>query len=286
MKRFVRVGRSSRPAGLAPQPTDSQIRDSMRAIPLSLRITPLFLAATAIIASGQVQAGRREMVGFVRDSAGTGIEGATVQIAGNVLRTDPRGSFRLWAPDVDTLTIVVHRLGFEALEALLTANSKQWDTVVVELNRVAQNLAGMTVTGSAAARRALALKDFDERKARGLGLFVTRSDILARNPSRLSDLLRDKRGVRLVRLVNNYYGVRFAAYSTALRPCVPSMWVDGQLAPGMEIDDLLPNDIYAIELYETFASVPVEFAPRTSTVPCGTIVIWTRVPGLKDKPTS
>jgi len=87
-------------------------------------------------------------------------------------------------------------------EALLTANSKQWDTVVVELNRIAQNLPGMTVTSSAAARRALALKDFDERKARGLGLFVTRADILARNPSRLSDLLRDKRGVRVVRLVN------------------------------------------------------------------------------------
>jgi hypothetical protein len=257
----------------------------MRAtLSVSLRLTMFILAATTVVAGAQVQSGRREMVGFIRDSAGTGIEGATVQIAGNVLRTDPRGSFRLWAPDLDTLTIVVHRVGFEALEALLTANSKQWDTVVVELNRVAQNLPGMTVTSSAAARRALALKDFDERKARGLGVFVTRSDILARNPSRLSDLLRDKRGVRLVKLVNNYYGVRFAAYSSSFRACIPSMWVDGQLAPGMEIDDLLPNDIYAIELYESFSSVPVEFAPRTSTVPCGTIVIWTRVPGLKDKP--
>ena len=235
------------------------------------------------VASGQVQAGRRELVGFVRDSAGGGIEGATVQIAGNVLRTDPRGAFRLWAPDVDTLTIAIHRLGFEALEALLTATGKQWDTVVVELSRVAQNLPGVTVTGSAA-RRALALANFDERKARGLGLFVTRGDILARNPSRLSDLLRDKRGVRLVRLSNNYYGVRFAAYSAALRACAPNMWVDGQLAPGIEIDDLLPNDVYAIELYETFASVPAEFAPRSSSVPCGTIVIWTRVPGLKDQP--
>ncbi len=225
------------------------------------------------------------MVGFVRDSAGGGIEGATVQIAGSVLRTDPRGSFRLWAPDLDTLTIVVHRLGFEALEALLTANSKQWDTVVVELNRVAQNVTGMTVTSSAT-RRALALRDFDERKARGLGLFVTRADILARNPLRLSDLLRDKRGVRLVRVANNYYGVRFAAHSAALRACAPNMWIDGQLAPGMEIDDLLPNDIQAIELYETFASVPAEFTPRSSTVPCGTIVIWTRVPGVPDKPPS
>jgi len=258
---------------------------SMRAtLSVSLRLTMFILAATTAVAGGQVQSGRREMVGFIRDSAGTGIEGATVQIAGNVLRTDPRGSFRLWAPDLDTLTIVVHRVGFEALEALLTANSKQWDTVVVELNRIAQNLPGMTVTSSAAARRALALGDFDERKARGLGVFVTRSDILARNPSRLSDLLRDKRGVRVVKLVNNYYGVRFAAYSSSFRTCIPSMWVDGQLAPGMEIDDLLPNDIYAIELYESFSSVPVEFAPRTSTVPCGTIVIWTRVPGLKDKP--
>jgi len=258
------------------------MRDSLR---FALRVSPLLVAAMAAVAGGQVQAGRREMVGFVRDSAGGGIEGATVQIAGNVLRTDPRGSFRLWAPDVDTLTIVVHRLGFEALEALLTANSKQWDTVVVELNRVAQNVAGMTVTSSAT-RRALALRDFDERKARGTGRFVTRADILARNPLRLSDLLRDKRGVRLVRVANNYYGVRFAAHSAALHACAPRMWIDGQLAPGMEIDDLLPNDIQAIELYETFASVPAEFAPRSSTVPCGTIVIWTRIPGVADKPPS
>ncbi len=265
--------------------TRSQIRRSMQtAKPIrARRVAPLLFIAFAAVAGGQTQAGRREMVGFVRDSAGSAIEGATVQIAGNVLRTDPRGAFRLWAPDIDTLTIVVHRLGFEALEALLTATGKQWDTVVVELNRVAQNVAGMTVT-SPAARRALALRDFDERKARGLGLFVTRSDILARNPSRLSDLLRDKRGVRLVRLANNYYGVRFAAHSATMRPCAPAMWVDGQLAPGMEIDDLLPNDIYAIELYESFASVPVEFTPRSSTVPCGTIVIWTRIPGVPDKP--
>jgi hypothetical protein len=265
--------------------TDFQIRRVMitRHPMTAFRIVPLLVAAMATVASGQIQAGRREMVGFVRDSAGSAIEGATVQIAGNALRTDPRGSFRLWAPDVDTLTIVVHRLGFEALEALLTATSKQWDTVVVELSRVAQNVSGMTVTSSAT-RRALALADFDERKARGLGIFLGRSDILARNPSRLSDLLRDKRGVRLVRLSNNYYGVRFAAYSATMRGrgCTPSMWVDGQLAPGMEIDDLLPSDIQAIELYESFSTVPVEFTPRASTVPCGTIVIWTRIPGVRD----
>jgi hypothetical protein len=120
----------------------SDSRGMRATLSVSLRLTMFILAATTVVAGAQVQSGRREMVGFIRDSAGTGIEGATVQIAGNVLRTDPRGSFRLWAPDLDTLTIVVHRVGFEALEALLTANSKQWDTVVVELNRVAQNLAG------------------------------------------------------------------------------------------------------------------------------------------------
>ena len=68
---------------------------SMRAtLSVSLRLTMFILAATTAVAGGQVQSGRREMVGFIRDSAGTGIEGATVQIAGNVLRTDPRGSFR------------------------------------------------------------------------------------------------------------------------------------------------------------------------------------------------
>ncbi len=230
--------------------------------------------------SSRAQPSRRELVGIVRDSAGVGIEGATVDIEGGSARTNAKGAFQLWTGDVDTLTISVRRLGFIPISAMVAARHRQWDTVVVEMDRNAQVLAALTVKG-AATRRALGLRDFEERRAKGLGIFVTRAEITDRNVFRPSDVLRNKRGVHLVRLSNGYYGVRFAAYSGGRRgACAPDIWIDGQVARGMEIDDVSATDIEGMELYESFASVPFEFTPRSvSAGRCGTIVVWTRVPG-------
>jgi len=47
----------------------------------------------------------------------------------------------------------------------------------------------------------------------------------------------------------------------------------------MEVDDLLATDIEAVEVYEAMGSVPFEFAPHGAGISCGTIAIWTRIPG-------
>lgn len=223
---------------------------------------------------------RRELVGIVKDSTGTAIEGAVVDIEGATARTNAKGAFQLWTGNIDTLTISVRRLGFIPVSAMVAARNRQWDTVVVEMDANPQILAALTVKG-AATRRALGLRDFEERRANGLGIFVTRAEITDRNVFRPSDVLRNKRGVHLVRLANGYYGVRFAAYSAGRRgSCTPDIWIDGQMARGMEIDDVSATDIEGMELYESFSSVPFEFTPRSiSAGRCGTIVIWTRVPG-------
>jgi hypothetical protein len=229
--------------------------------------------------AAHAQAPRRELVGIVRDSTGMAIEGATVDIDGASARTNAKGTFQLWTGDIDTLTLSVRRLGFIPISAMVTARHRQWDTVVVEMESNPQVLAALTVKG-AATRRALGLRDFEERRARGLGIFVTRTEITDRNVFRPSDVLRNKRGVHLVRLANGYYGVRFSAHSGARGSCAPDIWIDGQMARGMEIDDVSATDIEGIELYESFASVPFEFTPRSiSAGRCGTIVVWTRVPG-------
>lgn len=229
----------------------------------------------------QVQAARRELVGVVRDSTGAPIEGATIEIPGAAGRSDARGAFQLWTADIDTLTISIRRLGYAPISAFLTARNRQWDTVAVEMDQTSRRLAAIAVTG-ATTRGALGLRDFDRRRALGNGVFITRDEIAARNTSRPSDVLQTKRGIRLVRIADGRYGVRFALYGNGNRSqCVPTIWVDGQRAPGMEIDDLTANDIQAMELYETFASTPSQFTSSGGrTPPCGTIVVWTRVPGL------
>ena len=74
--------------------------------------------------------------------------------------------------------------------------------------------------------------------------------------------------------------VRFSLHSAGKRAnCTPDVWLDGQRVKGLEVDELLPQDIEAMELYETIAGLPFEFTPPDASVPCGTIVIWTRIPG-------
>lgn len=244
------------------------------AVRCTLQAVP-FVAALASSTNGQPA--RRELVGVVRDASGKAIEGANVQIPGAAARTDERGAFQLWTGEIDTVTISIRRLGYSAISALIAARNGQWDTVVVEMEQSSQRLAAVTVTGSPV-RRTLGLRDFEERRAKRSGVFVTREEIAAHNTTRVSDVLRGRRGLTFVRLRNGY-GVRFAAHTGKRSNCTPDVWIDGQRIKGLEVDELLPQDIEAMELYETIAGVPFEFTPPDAAIPCGTIVIWTRIPG-------
>ena len=217
----------------------------------------------------------RPLVGIVRDAAGAAVDRVTVTVNGTSVLTDVRGGFRLITGDIDTVTISLRHVGYEPIEARLTARNRQWDTVMVQLDAVAQRVSGVTVNESLT-RSALGLRNFETRRASGIGTFITRQDIVARGASRLSDLLRSKRGVNVVR-----GKVRFAAYNAGSRTtsCQPDIWLDGTRSQGMEIDELPSNTVEAIELYPYFSSIPVEFQRiGANTTPCGTIVVWTRIP--------
>ena len=228
---------------------------------------------TAVSAAAQPSIGSRELVGAVRDPGGVPIEGAIIEIHGVSARSDSRGAFRLFTSNVDTITIGIRRLGYAPVSALIEARNRQWDTLVVEMDPVPQELAAVKAT---AARARLGLRDIDERKAMGAGQYYLREDIEARRTNHSSDVVRDARGVRLVKLRSGGYGVRFAAFSGSRAACVPNLWIDGQMAAGMEIDDVPAGDLEAIELYENWTSTPVQFS-KGSNIPCGTIVLWTRI---------
>lgn len=221
---------------------------------------------------------RRELVGVVRDPRGTVMAGVAVGVNGDTARTDGRGAFRLTTGDLDTVTLSLRQIGFEPVEAFLTARNRQWDTVLVQMERAATKLANVKVS-AAESRAALGLRTFEERRVRGNGIFITRAQIAARNTSRMSDLLRGTRGVSVVR-----GRVRFVSSSGRGSACAPDIWIDGARARGMEADEVAVGDVEAMELYANFSTVPFEFTPiGANTVPCGTIVIWTRVPNSKAK---
>lgn len=220
--------------------------------------------------------GKRQLVGVVRDPAGAALQGVTVSIPGTSVRTDVRGAFQLLTLELDTVSISLRMLGFEPIDAFLTARNKLWDTVLVQMDPSAQKLTNVKVTENVT-RSSLALRDFDERKARGIGQFVTREEIVARGSSRLSDVLRTKKGVNVVKGGK----VRFVAFR---KECQPYIWLDGVLSRGMEVDELPSSTVEAMELYTYMSTVPVEFqSVGGNTNACGTIVIWSRIPNGKSR---
>jgi hypothetical protein len=224
--------------------------------------------------------GRRELVGLVKDPKGIGVEGAIVEVFGATARTDVRGAFRLFTPDLDTATIAIRRPGYAPIEALISARGRQWDTLMVEMEALT-NLSAVRVEEQQNLRRP-GLRGFEERaRQKAGGLYIGREEIAQRNTLLLSDVLQTRRGITLVRLGTRRYGVRFSTYAARGAACIPDLWLDGQRVRGMEVDDLPANTVEALELYDSFATVPMEFSHSANAVPCGTIVVWTRPPGAR-----
>jgi hypothetical protein len=61
-----------------------------------------------------------------------------------------------------------------------------------------------------------------------------------------------------------------------MAPCVMPIGVDGHLKEwGFAIDQIIPRDIEAIEIYNGPATVPRELASSLRGF-CGLVMIWTR----------
>lgn len=258
--------------------TDSALRVALTALLLQLPLAPCVALAQAPPPAA-VPTGKRQMVGFVRDLSGGPIEGVTVQVQGQKLTTDKRGAFALLTGLSDTASISLRRVGFEPIDAFISARNGMWDTVIVQMDPAVTTLNEVKVTDDFMSR-AGAIRGFEERRKLALGQFVARDEIVDRGSQKLSDILRSKKGVMIVR-----GRVRFAAYagSRSLQ-CQPYVYLDGAKAPGMEVDEITAQSVQAIEIYSNFSTVPLEFQSiGAQNTPCGTIVIWTRIPNSKGR---
>jgi hypothetical protein len=142
-------------------------------------------------------------------------------------------------------------------------------------------------------------KGFDERRLRGQGFFLGRSDIERIKPHMLADLLRGIPGVRVTPSGRGYRYQASASNAITIQSSTPAksdftgpggaqlklsaeergcdlmVFVDGVPFVGDEfaVDHLINvRDVVAIEVYPTASSVPREFAGSTSA--CGVLLIW------------
>ncbi len=113
------------------------------------------------------------------------------------------------------------------------------------------------------------LRGFYERRAAKRGHFIDRQQLDASTGKRLSEVIRDLPGVRLLPSSNSSVtAVRF-------RGCQPLVWVDAVRNVGDELDAAIAlGDVEAMEVYIAPGTVPAQF--RDMRQPCGAVIVWTR----------
>jgi carboxypeptidase family protein/TonB-dependent receptor-like protein len=251
---------------------------------MRIRVAPIVrcavgcLVGSLVLTPDSARAQGTIVRGVVVDSAGKPVSEVALGIVAlhHATRTDEQGHFAFPALPKGDVEVSVRRIGYEPIIVRFVVSGGPADSIRVVLAELPQVMEAVSV--SAAERHRLQrIEDFYWRRARGIGTYFTREEMLSRRASVPSDVLRTAKGIRFVRTAGGG-GIRFSSATNMRTPCAPMIWIDGQRAPGMEIDEIPLNDIEGIELYNGASTTPPEFW-QANAVQCGTIVVWSRLPG-------
>ena len=275
------------------------------------RSTLIVLAAVAAVVPGAARRSaaqslpvmsRALLKGVVLDDADDRpISGATVSI--EVLRlsvvTDSSGTFRMPSMPAGRHIIVVKRLGYNPLSAVLNIGAA--DTLDYDFALVKQPVNLPEVSVKAKPPVPAKLSEFEERRLTGSGRYIT-PDVLEKNKDRrLSEVIATIPGPRIVRGTGSngwvassvgsgaIQGGRYTPSSMDLargadpKQCYAGVMLDGNLVfsarPGeqlFDVNSLATTSIAAIEYYRDAASTPMKFNMTGSGASCGLIIIWTK----------
>ena len=224
--------------------------------------------------------------GAVVDRDGNPLVGAEVMLlerdsVARLVRTDVRGHFRMDSLPSDVSLFRVRRVGYQPklLQVRFTKSSRSTNMVVSLEPAVAMLDTVVVEADTEIVRPDSRLAGFYERlKSNQFGHFITEEMLARLRPHHTSEALRSVPGVvmRPSRRIGNIVRLRNCGVRGESADRVgPLVWVDGVRLPGVELDEITQgSDVAAIEVYNSFAGVPVQYFDRTAV--CGTILIWTK----------
>jgi outer membrane receptor for monomeric catechols len=157
---------------------------------------------------------------------------------------------------------------------MITPRPGDTDSVDVVLTAVATALPSVVAMAQHDSMSHKLLAEFWDRRAKGFGKFITRDDIVQRGAIQFVDLIRTVPGA-MVQSSRGRQEIRFSR--SVIRDCPPQYWVDGIPIEHGSAEEFTPDNVEAIEMYSGPSSTPPQFVTRAMT--CGTIVIWSRLPG-------
>jgi len=241
--------------------------------------------ATPDVAGRAGQPNGRKVIfsGTITDSGGAPIFGAILEEAATSTRTmsDSLGRFRLAGLDPGLMFFRARKLGYLAEYFPISGVGGRTVTATIKLRPAGQQLAAVTVRDKALSGDRK-LRGFYERAAKGTGIFIERDELLRRNATQLSDVLRGRNGVTVYGGGANGNTIAGRGFRMAGGQgpgvCPLPLILDGvyiKLQDGLTVDRIVNvQDVRAIEVYSTGPQVPAELA--NGQTDCGAIVVWTR----------
>ena len=240
----------------------------------SVRLALNVLATATAVFTGSV----------VADSGRSVVAGAELIIPepGISATSDSSGVFRVRDVPAGTHKVVVRKLGYGPLETTLSFGGNETVNRRIALSKITV-LNEVVVTA-----RDRVLAEFDENRARGLGVFMTREFLETQEGRKLSMVFGNQPGVWLWNDKNGK-SATFVASSRkctpvitsgvqTCAPCYAQVYVDGNLMTRFgrfDIDQIAPKDIEDVEYYRGASEAPGRH--QTTSTACGLIVIHTRL---------
>ncbi|MCC7053787.1 MAG: carboxypeptidase regulatory-like domain-containing protein [Gemmatimonadaceae bacterium] len=223
---------------------------------------------------------RGGLTGAIVDSSGRRVFGAVINAISTPLTasSDSSGRFRLAPLEGGLQFIRVRKVGYLAEYLPVTIVEGRLASITVKLRPAGQTLARVEVRADA---RSAAMAGFDDRARTANGIFIRRSELLARNASNVTDVLRGRNGITLFRNSDGNQVAYGRGLTTSIQGCPMGLIIDGtpmvtgRSGLSFSIDQFVNvQDIRAMEVYRSGQSVPAEFQrPETD---CGAIIVWTR----------
>ena len=249
-------------------------------------IVALTLASASAVAGAQapVQAGAASVgsvVGIVRDSVGVPIAQVAIGVVGSTTEThhsisNQSGFYELGGVGAGTIRLFARRIGYapETSSVVIVAGATVTANVILAVAPVELR---PTIVESDAMRGKMG--PFNQRRARGVGSFITRADIEKHQAGTISELLRYLPGVGVTQKMAGEpqpVHMQRSANSTLQGACTVQLYVDGHPYPNGNVDDFAPGGMEGIEVYKSASEIPAAFRTRDAT--CGVIALWTRDP--------
>jgi hypothetical protein len=200
------------------------------------------------------------------------LNGATVSLLGTRIQTatDSAGRFTHAGLAGGTYLLEVRAIGYGVTSWLLRLRDGEVVDYIFEVAPLGVDIDPIVIEGrqSFAGRR---LREFEERRRGGRGVFITEDQIQTRNAATMADLLRGVPGVRL----NCRSGNCTAQMTRGARGVCAADWVIDGMPATMSATPALPTvGIVAVEIYRSPGEAPAEFLKSDSQ--CGVIAIWTK----------